>query len=119
MKLRHLIAVVVVGLGVSSGPAIEIVLPSETARLMESPLPGYTLATTLCYTCHSVDYLRVQPPSARAYWQATVVKMQKTFGAPIPDEAVGPIVDYLAKTYGTERSKVEQPAAAKSTGSAK
>jgi hypothetical protein len=82
-------------------------------------LPGYTLATSLCYTCHSVDYLRAQPPSARPYWQATVVKMQKTFGAPIPAEAVDPIVDYLAKTYGSERAAATSAAPAKSPAASK
>ena len=84
--------------------AIEITLPRETAALKSSPLPGYALAQGLCGTCHSAEYPLFQPPaSPRAYWQATVVKMQKTFGAPIPDPAIDPIVDYLVKTYGNER----------------
>ncbi len=94
---------VTIGPALSAAP-LEITLPAETARLAESPLPGYALATAFCYTCHSADYTRVQPVSSRAYWKATVTKMQKTFGAPIPDEAVEPIVEYLVKTYGTERA---------------
>lgn len=90
-------------------PAASITLPTETARLVESPLPGYPLAAGLCVTCHSVDYIAYQPTSSRAYWQAATLKMQKTFGAPIPDTAVAPIVDYLVKTYGAER---ERPASA-------
>ncbi|MGH7959977.1 MAG: cytochrome c [Opitutaceae bacterium] len=86
--------------------ASEMVLPEDTSRLMESPLPGYTLATTYCYTCHSTDYLRYQPPMTRAAWKASVTKMQKTFGAVIPESAVEPIAEYLAKTYGTERGAV-------------
>jgi hypothetical protein len=89
---------------------LEIALPEESGRLIESPLPGYTLATGLCYTCHSTEYLAYQPVSSRTYWKATVVKMQKTFGAPIPDEAVEPIADYLVKTYGTERTAPKAPA---------
>ncbi|HEY1107592.1 MAG TPA: hypothetical protein VGE76_03130 [Opitutaceae bacterium] len=87
--------------------AAEIKLPAETTRLIESPLPGYTMAQSMCYTCHSVDYIRMQPRSSKTYWQGAVVKMQKTFGAPIPDSAVEPIADYLAKTYGTEAPKPE------------
>ena len=91
-------------LGATSARASEITLPEEKARLAESPLPGYALASALCYTCHSVDYIRYQPPaSPRAYWKTQVVKMQKTFGAPIPDSALEPIIDYLVKTYGAER----------------
>ena len=91
---------------------VEITLPAETARLAESPLPGYKLATTYCYTCHSVDYVKIQPTSSRAYWKGSVVKMQKTFGAPIPEDAVEPLADYLVKTYGAERPATPPSAAA-------
>lgn len=95
--------------------ALEIKLPEETSRLVESPLPGYTLATTFCYTCHSTEYMLYQPTtSPRAYWKATVTKMQKTFGAPIPDEAVDPIADYLVKTYGAERAPLPEKRPAES-----
>ncbi|MBL9187582.1 MAG: hypothetical protein JNK23_08905 [Opitutaceae bacterium] len=84
---------------------VAITLPAETARLADSPLPGAALATSFCFTCHSADYVLTQPPaSSRAYWKNTVVKMQKTFGAPIPDSAIDPITDYLVKTYGAERA---------------
>lgn len=83
--------------------ALEITLPVEKVRLADSPLPGAALASALCYTCHSAEYVLYQPPtSPRTYWQATVTKMQKTFAAPIPDDAVAPIVDYLVKLYGVE-----------------
>jgi sulfite dehydrogenase len=109
MKTRRtlvpLFALIASGLG-----ALEIMLPPDTARLTESPLPGYALATAHCYTCHSVDYVATQPVSSRTYWKSAVTKMQKTFGAPIPDPAVDPLVDYLVKTYGNERAAA--PAAA-------
>jgi sulfite dehydrogenase len=90
--------------------AIEITLPRETAALKPSPLPGFALAQGLCGTCHSAEYALTQPPaSPRTYWQATVVKMQKVFAAPIPDTAIDPIVDYLTKTYGNERSAASVP----------
>lgn len=87
----------------TSARAIEITLPTETAHLVDSPLPGAALASAMCYTCHSMDYVLTQPTSSRTYWKATVTKMQKTFGAPIPDSVIDPIADYLVKTYGTER----------------
>jgi hypothetical protein len=83
--------------------AKEITLPIEKSRLADSSLPGAALATTMCYTCHSAEYVTYQPPtSARTYWKNTLVKMQKTFGAPIPDSAIDPLTDYLVKTYGNE-----------------
>lgn len=84
--------------------ATEIKLPLETAALKSSPLPGFALAQAMCSTCHSAEYVFTQPVSSRAYWQATIVKMQKVFGAPIPDTVIDPIVDYVTKTYGSERN---------------
>ena len=89
--------------------AVEITLPRETAALKESSLPGFALAQGMCGTCHSAEYASTQPVSPRAYWQATVVKMQKVFAAPIPDTAIDPIVDYLVKTYGNERDGAAAP----------
>jgi hypothetical protein len=94
---------------VGSMRAAEITLPAETARLVESPLPGYSNALASCATCHSADYVRMQPTFTRATWKAEVVKMQKVFGAPIPDAAIEPIADYLVKTYGAERPAATPP----------
>ena len=105
MPLTRLVPVVIAMLTLATpSHAVEITLPRETATLAPSALPGYALAQAMCGTCHSAEYSRTQPPaSPRAYWQATVVKMQKVFAAPLPDTAIDPIVDYLAKTYGNER----------------
>jgi hypothetical protein len=97
-------------------PAASITLPVEQLRLVPSPLPGYQLAMELCVTCHSAEYVAFQPTSSRAYWQAATVKMQKTFGAPIPDAAVAPLVDYLVRTYGAERGTT--PAGGSAAGAA-
>ena len=82
--------------------ALEIKLPPETAAFAPSEHPGYALAMAFCSTCHSAEYVRTQPLSMTpAYWKATVTKMKKTFGAPIPDDQLDIITDYLVKTYGT------------------
>ena len=104
MRLLRFIPAAGVATLIPALDALDIKLPEEKGRLLESPLPGYALAQGLCYTCHSTEYMKYQPVSSRAYWQATVTKMQKTFGAPIPDEAIPPIVEYLVKTYGNERT---------------
>lgn len=55
-------------------------------------------------TCHSVHYVQSQPTtSPRSYWEATVKKMKKPFGAQFSDADVPDMVDYLVKTYGAER----------------
>lgn len=84
--------------------ALEIQLPPETAVFKPSQLPGYALAQRNCMLCHSVHYIQSQPPtSPRAYWDATVKKMKKPFGAQFPDADIPDMVDYLVKTYGAER----------------
>ena len=83
--------------------ALEISLPSETAAYRASELPGYALVQRNCMTCHSAQYVATQPPTtARAYWEATVKKMKKPFGAQFDDADIPLIVDYLNKTYGAE-----------------
>ena len=116
MSIRFRLIVLLACAGVGPVTAAEIKLPEETARLTESALPGYALATTYCYTCHSTDYMRYQPSTmSRATWKASVIKMQKTFGSVIPDSAVEPIAEYLARTYGAERGSNGAGEAAKTT----
>ena len=82
--------------------ALEITLPLETATYAASSHPGYPVAMAYCLTCHSAEYVRTQPLNLTpAYWKATVLKMKKAFGAPIPDDQLDVITDYLVKTYGT------------------
>lgn len=84
--------------------ATSIDLPPETALFKPSTLPGYELVQRNCMLCHSVHYIQSQPPqSPRAYWEATVKKMKKPFGAPFPESEMPAMVDYLVKTYGAER----------------
>jgi len=50
--------------------------------------------------------MRMQPPSAaRPYWDAMVHRMKTVFKAPIADEDMPEIVDYLAATYGNQKPK--------------
>lgn len=82
-----------------------ITLPRETATYVASQLPGYPLVQRNCTGCHSAHYVAMQPPSSpRAWWDATVKKMKKPFGAPFPDDDIAAMVDYLVKTYGAERT---------------
>ena len=86
--------------------AKDIQLPPDTVLLTPSPLPGYAKAQANCTMCHSAEYMRYQPPSAaRPYGDAMVHRMKAVFKAPIADEDMPEIVDYLAKTYGNEQPK--------------
>lgn len=88
--------------GIAQADPVSLTLPKETTDF--KPGPGSEIARSQCLICHSADYVSTQPPgSSRAYWQATVEKMRKTFGAPLPDAQIAPLVDYLVKNYGTEQ----------------
>jgi mono/diheme cytochrome c family protein len=73
-------------------------LPEETAVL--KPGPGVETAQSNCVACHSADYIAMQPPKrGKTFWEAEVVKMIKTYGAPINDADAKVIAEYLAQTY--------------------
>jgi hypothetical protein len=77
-------------------------LPPETSKLQRGP--GVEAALGQCLICHSADYISIQPPMTRAAWGATVTKMKDKYGAPLQSEYTNAIMNYLAKTYGTEKS---------------
>ncbi|MEO8428708.1 MAG: c-type cytochrome [Verrucomicrobiota bacterium] len=85
---------------------VKIELPRETETF--KPGNGFEIANAHCLICHSADYVAIQPPLARAFWKNSVQKMQQKYGATIPEEQVEPLVGYLVKTYGTEKSEREK-----------
>lgn len=82
------------------GAAEPLQLPPETAKFKVAP--GYEVPSAVCVICHSPDYVATQPRLPRSFWTAEVEKMRKTYGAPIQDNQVQPIIDYLVKNYGKE-----------------
>lgn len=77
---------------------VKIDLPAENARL--KPGPGMETAARNCMICHSVDYIYMQPPLSKDEWHAEVMKMKKVFGAPLPDNEVETVVNYLMSQNG-------------------
>ena len=56
-----------------------------------------------CSTCHSLDYIVMNSPFlTRTGWEAEVRKMMQIMGAPIPENDVGAILDYLTEHYGVK-----------------
>ena len=90
-------------LGAAAVPAfakpITFELPADTTQF--KPGPHLDVVQGNCGACHSADYVQTQPPAKdkKAFWQGTVTKMIKVYGAPIEDADVGKIVDYLTATY--------------------
>lgn len=83
-------------------------LQTSGVRTIELPYvftpvpPGPNAATyqSACMLCHSQRYVVIQPPLSRKTWTAEVTKMQKTYGAPITDQQIEPLVDYLVAIRG-------------------
>jgi hypothetical protein len=77
-----------------------ITLPSDHDYGQLKPGPGVDAARNNCLTCHSTDYVVMQPRGDAKQWQAVVTKMIKVFGAPISDADAQAVVGYLAAAYG-------------------
>lgn len=89
---------------IASAAPLSITLPQEVAQLKPSTHPGYVVATQMCAICHSADYINQQPGKMTlTQWTAEVAKMQHAYGAPLSDEQVKQIGEYLAITYGAEK----------------
>ena len=108
MKSNQLCALVIASAfaGSALGVTKVIQLPPDAEQLRASPLPGYAKAQAHCVACHSAEYMLYQPATApRGYWENMVKRMKAVFKAPIADEDMPVIVDYLVKTYGNEQPK--------------
>ena len=92
----------------AAGQAPGEVIERGTVRVIRLPeakfeLPpgkGRETVVAQCAMCHTLAYITLQPPLSREAWTASVTKMQKTFSAPIPDDKVGEVVDYLVTVNG-------------------
>lgn len=62
---------------------------------------GREVVEANCTMCHSLDYVQMNSPFLdRKGWEGSVNKMIKVMGAPIRNEDVAAIVDYLSSNYG-------------------
>jgi cytochrome c5 len=83
--------------------------PKNDEKSIELPIMAFDLAAgpdrdtvnRHCGICHGTEYIPMQPKLSKAQWTATVTKMVKAFGAPVPQEDADKIVNYLATAYGT------------------
>lgn len=105
-KTCMLAAIVFCATAYAVGAPKTIQLPADGVQFKASSLPGYAKAQANCVACHSTEYMKYQPPTAaRPYWDAMVKRMKVVFKAPIADDDMPAIVDYLVKTYGSEQPK--------------
>jgi mono/diheme cytochrome c family protein len=81
---------------------------SITLPELDPDLPageGRNIALIACGTCHTPRYIMHQPPLSRDAWTASVNKMRTTYSAPIAEENVKPIVDYLVAVRGSQQPR--------------
>src|SRR2546423_10371590 len=78
--------------------ALDIQLPPETGAFKQDA--GAEIANGQCLICHSVEYVSTQPAMPRAFWKSSIQKMQQKYGAPVPDNQVEALADYLTRNYG-------------------
>lgn len=76
-----------------------IELPAMAFDLADGP--NRDKAAGFCAICHGTEYIPMQPKLSKAQWTATVTKMIKAFGAPVPQEEADRIIEYLSAAYGT------------------
>jgi len=100
-------------LGSIRQPAPVELLPDSNYQVAAYPVPASDLTPgdglqdvqIYCSTCHSPRYITMQPPLPATTWEAEVNKMNKTFGAAIPDENTQKIIRYLQAHYTAENRK--------------
>jgi hypothetical protein len=88
-------------------------MPDSNYQVSAFPVPAVDLAPgdglqdvrIYCNTCHSPRYITMQPPLPAATWESEVNKMNKSFGAGIPEENALKIIQYLQAHYTAENRK--------------
>jgi len=70
-----------------------------------APGEGKQETEAYCAICHSTRYITMQPPLPAATWETEVNKMNKTFGANIPETVSQKIARYLQAHYTPETRK--------------
>ncbi len=73
---------------------------NETNSINFQSEEGEELFKANCITCHTLQYIDMQPNFTRKTWEKITDKMIKNFGAPIPDSTAKKIVDYLMAIKG-------------------
>ncbi len=80
---------------------IAMPLMADESALRLKDAGGRQLVEANCVMCHSLDYIQMNSVFLdRKGWEASVNKMIKAMGAPVAENDVKAIVDYLASQYG-------------------
>jgi mono/diheme cytochrome c family protein len=79
---------------------VRVALPAN-----DEPFPpgiGADIAGSQCLICHSAGMVLTQPPLKKDEWRAEIMKMRSAYGAPIPDDQVDALSEYLKNINGRQ-----------------
>jgi mono/diheme cytochrome c family protein len=80
--------------------SVRVELPAS-----DEPFPagtGADIASSQCLICHSAEMVLTQPPLKKDEWRAEILKMRSAYGAPIPEEQVDGLSEYLKNINGRQ-----------------
>ncbi len=100
MKSFFLLAALYLAGVAVNAEVLKIELPVETGVFRTGA--GADLANAQCLSCHSADYVLMQPPMPAKFWKGAIDKMIGKYAAPIPTNQVDALVEYFSRNYGTE-----------------
>jgi mono/diheme cytochrome c family protein len=63
---------------------------------------GADIATSQCLICHSAGMVLRQPPLTKDEWRAEIMKMRSAYGAPLPEDQVDGLAEYLKSIGGRQ-----------------
>jgi cytochrome c5 len=79
---------------------VKVELPTSDERF---PLGvGSDIASSQCQICHSAGMVLAQPPLKKSEWRTEILKMRTAYGAPIPEDQVEALSEYLKNINGRE-----------------
>jgi mono/diheme cytochrome c family protein len=79
---------------------VKVELPASNESF--PPGAGADIASSQCLICHSAGMVLTQPPLKKEEWRAEIMKMRSSYGAPIPEEQVDGLAEYLKNINGRE-----------------
>jgi mono/diheme cytochrome c family protein len=101
MKRPIAVTLVVLALPLALSAAEKsISLPPDNPYAELKPGPGAEITRVQCASCHSTDYVVMQPRGDAKQWEAVARKMINVYGAKLSEAEVKAIVEYLASAYG-------------------
>ncbi len=114
IPLSRIALSVLVGAAATVTPASALTLhtvtitPATSDRVFSggSDPRGAAAANAYCLACHSVGMVMTQPDLTRDGWRAEVLKMRDAFKAPIPDDQISLIANYLYSIKGADTGAV-------------